>query len=182
MWIQRLLSTTHVNGTASGYPRVWYTWSVLWVWAAPSAHSYEFVGTFLCAQMDLREARGRELATLDQTSTSSGVAKSYAWQKFKARTEGEKGLHLWPHGLSKSRKVKVWEKKRRRKDTLDYMISGNGWWFILIPDDEEFLVCLECLAAPQSFILDELFQPGQCCCWSVCCARVRRLYGKMDTK
>ena len=44
----------------------------------PSAYSYKFVGTFSCAQIDLREARERELATVDEKSTSSGSAEPYA--------------------------------------------------------------------------------------------------------
>ena len=36
-------------------------------------HSY-----FSCAQVDLRKARERELATLDEKSTSSGIAEPYA--------------------------------------------------------------------------------------------------------
>ena len=43
-----------------------------------SAYSYKFVGTFSCAQIDLQKARERELATLDEKSTSSGVAEPYA--------------------------------------------------------------------------------------------------------
>ena len=39
---------------------------------------YKFVGTFSCAQIDLRKARERELATLDEKSTSSGIAEPYA--------------------------------------------------------------------------------------------------------
>ena len=35
-------------------------------------------GLFLCAQIDLRKARERELATLDEKSTSSGIAEPYA--------------------------------------------------------------------------------------------------------
>ena len=47
---------------------------------SPRVHtySYKFVGTFSCAQIDLRKARERELATLDETSTSSGIAEPYA--------------------------------------------------------------------------------------------------------
>ena len=30
------------------------------------AYSYKFVGTFSCAQIDLQEARERELATFDE--------------------------------------------------------------------------------------------------------------------
>ena len=37
-----------------------------------------FVGTFSCAQIDLRKARERALATLDEKSTSSGIAEPYA--------------------------------------------------------------------------------------------------------
>ena len=33
---------------------------------------------FSCAQIDLRTARERELATLDEKSTSSGIAEPYA--------------------------------------------------------------------------------------------------------
>ena len=45
----------------------------------PSAYLYKFVGTFSCAQIDLRKARERELATtLDEKSTSSGIAEPYA--------------------------------------------------------------------------------------------------------
>ena len=40
----------------------------------------EFVETFSCAPIDLRQARERELliATLDEKSTSSGIAEPYA--------------------------------------------------------------------------------------------------------
>ena len=41
----------------------------------PSAYSYKFVGTFSRAQIDLRKARERELTTLDEKSTSSGIAE-----------------------------------------------------------------------------------------------------------
>ena len=61
---------------------------------APGANSVKFVGSFSCAQIDLRKARERELATLDEKSTSSGIAEPYARQKLKARTGGKKGRHL----------------------------------------------------------------------------------------
>ena len=41
-------------------------------------HSYKFVRTFSCAQIDLRIAREGELATHDEKSTSSGIAELYA--------------------------------------------------------------------------------------------------------
>ena len=41
-----------------------------WVWVP---HSYKFGRTFSCAQIDLREARERELATFDEKSTSSAI-------------------------------------------------------------------------------------------------------------
>ena len=44
----------------------------------PSAYSNNFVGTFSCAQIDLRKAREGELATLDEKSVSSGIAAPYA--------------------------------------------------------------------------------------------------------
>ena len=43
-----------------------------------TTYSYEFVGTFSCAQIDLRKARERDLATLDEKSTSNGIAEPYA--------------------------------------------------------------------------------------------------------
>ena len=46
---------------------------------SPRVHTrVKFVGTFSCAQIDLRKARERELATLDIKSTSSGIAEPYA--------------------------------------------------------------------------------------------------------
>ena len=36
------------------------------------------LGLFSCAQIGLRKARERELATLDENSTSSGIAEPYA--------------------------------------------------------------------------------------------------------
>ena len=53
--------------------------------------SNKFVGNFSCAQIDSRKARQRELATLDETSTSSGIAEPYARKKLKARTGGGEG-------------------------------------------------------------------------------------------
>ena len=38
----------------------------------------KFVGTFSCAPTYLRKARERELATLDEKSTSNGIAEPYA--------------------------------------------------------------------------------------------------------
>ena len=43
-----------------------------------SAYSYKFAGTFSCAQIDLRKARERGLATLDEKSTSSVIVEPYA--------------------------------------------------------------------------------------------------------
>ena len=48
-------------------------------------------GDFSCAQIDWRKARERELATLDEQSTSSGIAEPYARKKLKARTGGKNG-------------------------------------------------------------------------------------------
>ena len=45
----------------------------------PSAYLYRhFVGTLSCAQVYLRKARERGLATLDEKSMSSGIAELYA--------------------------------------------------------------------------------------------------------
>ena len=45
---------------------------------SPSVYSYKFVGTFSREQIDLRKTRKRELTTLDEKSTSSGIAEPYA--------------------------------------------------------------------------------------------------------
>ena len=41
-------------------------------------HTLKILRDFSCAQIDLRKARERKLATLDGKSTSSGVAEPYA--------------------------------------------------------------------------------------------------------
>ena len=51
----------------------------------------KIVGTFSCGRIDLRKAREGELVTLDEQSTSSGIAEPYARKKLKARTGEEKG-------------------------------------------------------------------------------------------
>ena len=52
-----------------------------------------FVGTFSCAQIDLRKPREGESATLDEKSTCNGTAERHARYKLKARTVGEKGRY-----------------------------------------------------------------------------------------
>ena len=59
---------------------------------SPRVHSgINSRGLLLVAEIDLRKARERELTTLDEKSTSSGIAEPYASQKLKARTGGGKG-------------------------------------------------------------------------------------------
>ena len=64
-------------GAVSGYPVARYR-SVSRVRIPPSAYSYKFVGTFSCAHIGFRKARERELATLNEKSTSSGIPEHYA--------------------------------------------------------------------------------------------------------
>ena len=47
---------------------------------SPRVHTrmYKLVGTFYFAQIHLRKVQERELATLDEKSTSSGIAEPYA--------------------------------------------------------------------------------------------------------
>ena len=80
----------------------------------PSAYSYTFVGTFDCAQIDLRKARERELATLDEKSTSSGIAETLCAIKIEGKKKGRRD-DICDHGLSRSWKVKVCKKKRKKK-------------------------------------------------------------------
>ena len=58
----------------------------------PSTYSYQFVGTFSCAQIDLRKARERTRVskTLDEKSTSNGIAEPYA-TKIKGKSRGGEG-------------------------------------------------------------------------------------------
>ena len=52
-------------------------------------------GTSSCAQTDSQKARERESATLDEKSTSGGIAEPLcAITKSRTRTGGEKGRHL----------------------------------------------------------------------------------------
>ena len=77
-WYISYTCTSGRPGGGSGYPRAWYR-SFVRVRVPPSAHSYKFVGTLSCAHFDLRKAREREFATLDEKSTSSsGNAEHYA--------------------------------------------------------------------------------------------------------
>ena len=66
-------------GGVSGYPRAWCIGQFR-DFEYPRVHicSYKLVGSFSCAQIDLRKARERELATLDKKSRSSGIAEPYS--------------------------------------------------------------------------------------------------------
>ena len=46
-----------------------------------STQPKKFVRTCSCAQIDLRKARKRELATLDEKTTSSGIAEPYLYAR-----------------------------------------------------------------------------------------------------
>ena len=84
-------------GGVSGYPRVWYIGQFReFEPRQVSAYSYKFVGTFSCAQIDLRKARERELATPDEKATSSGIPEPYLCAiKIEGKNRGgEKGRRL----------------------------------------------------------------------------------------
>ena len=67
-------------------------------------------GLFLVHKFILRKARGRELATLDEKSTSSGIAEPYVCAiKIEGKNRGEERDDACDHGLSKSWKVNVCE-------------------------------------------------------------------------
>ena len=107
-------------GGVSGFAGAWYR-SVSCVRIPSSAHLYNFVGTFPRAEIDLRKTRERELATLGEKSTSSGIAEPYARYNLKARNGGENGRHLWPRLVQKleSRQVK------RNIYTRVYTVTNN---------------------------------------------------------
>ena len=72
-------SKSHLKPLLLSPPMLPYHRSVSLVRAPPSAYSYKFVRTFSCAQIDLRKARERELATLDEKNRRavSGIAEPY---------------------------------------------------------------------------------------------------------
>ena len=57
----------------------------------------------------------RELATLDKKATSSGIAEPYCAIKTEGKNRGEEGTTPCDHDLSRSWKVEVCKKKRKKK-------------------------------------------------------------------
>ena len=73
-------------------------------------HTLKILRDFSCAQIDLRKARERKLATLDGKSTSSvGLLNPTVCAiKNEGKNRGEEGTPtLCDHGLSRSWKVQV---------------------------------------------------------------------------
>ena len=81
---------------------------------------HKFVGAFSCAQIELQKARERELATLDEKSTSSGIAEPYARQKLKARTGGGKGTTPVTTACPEPGKEKRDKKKKKKCTGSEY--------------------------------------------------------------
>ena len=75
--------------------------SVSRVRITPSAHSYEFVGTFLVRKLTCgKHERERELATLVKEWTSSGIAESYLCAtKIESKNRGGRRDDTCDHGL-----------------------------------------------------------------------------------
>ena len=69
------------------------------------------MGTFFWAQIDLRKARERELATLDEKSTSSGIAEPYARQTIEGKNRGEEGTTPVTTACPEAGKADVCENK-----------------------------------------------------------------------
>ena len=90
------------------------------------------MGTFSCAQIDVRKARELELATLDENSTSSGIAEPYARQKMKARTRGGEGTTPVTTACPEVGKQMCVKKKKihgaRTDSRLNAFITGNPLW------------------------------------------------------
>ena len=70
-------------------------------------HSYIFVGTFSRAQIDLRKAREREIATFDG---AVGLLEPYVRDKNSRQEPGGRRDDTCDHGLSRSWKVEVCNK------------------------------------------------------------------------
>ena len=78
-------------GGVSGYPRSWYQVKFREFESSRVHTRIIFVGTFSCARSDLRKAREREFATVDEKSTSSGIAGTYARIKIEGKNRGGEG-------------------------------------------------------------------------------------------
>ena len=65
---------------------------------------------FLCAQIDVRKARERELATLDEKSTNSGIACAV---KIEGKNRGGRRDDTCDHGLSRGWKLDECEKIKK---------------------------------------------------------------------
>ena len=89
-------------GGVSGYPRAWCR-SVSCVRIPPSAYSYIFVETFSCAQVDLRKARERESAALDENRRAEGLLNPMRDKHGRQEPGGRDDT--CDHGLSRSWKV-----------------------------------------------------------------------------
>ena len=79
------------------------------------------LGLFLCAQNGLRKAQERELATLDEKTTGSGIAESDLCAiKIEGKNRGEEGTTFTcDHGLSKrSWSSKKSARTKKRQETL----------------------------------------------------------------
>ena len=131
-----IVNKTGPPGGVSGHPQAWYR-SVSWVRAPPSVYLYKFVGTFSCWQIDLRKARESELATVDEQSTSSGIAEPYGRYKLKARNEEEKGWHLWPRLVQKLESESAQKKKKKKclqRVSAVFMSGTAGMLYIRSPN------------------------------------------------
>ena len=99
-------------GGVSGYPRAWYR-SVSRVRIPPSAYSNTFVGTFV---LGTNLTCGKRESVSSQHSMENrravGLLNPVGKNKLKARTGGRRD-DTCDHGLSRSWKVNVCEKKKR---------------------------------------------------------------------
>ena len=98
-------------GGVSGYPRAWYR-SVSFVSSRAAECILVWIrgDFFLCTNWLLRKARERELATLDEKSTSSGIAEPLRAKKTEGKNRGGKRDDTCDHGLLFSWKVEVCKK------------------------------------------------------------------------
>ena len=107
------------------YPLAWYYRPASWVRIPSSAYSYNF--SSCCALVDVRKARERELATLDEKWTTSGCWTLCAKKNEDKNREGKGKDDTCDHGLyvQKLESRSVPEKKEITRRDDQSAVSSN---------------------------------------------------------
>ena len=127
-WVSHSPGWSCWPGGVTGYPLVLvpFSRSIAWVRVTPSASSYEFVGTFSCAQMDSRKTRERESATFGENRRAVGMLNPMRYKNGRHVPGGRKDDNTCDHSLSRVQKlesnVNSETKKRYKGPTVNSTI------------------------------------------------------------